>query len=775
MTRANLLEGWGSAVVDRWIAFAIRRPKHMLALWLVLLIGASAGLKWLRVETSGESILDKTDEAWAFYRKSVDLFGNDEVIVAAIEAPNPYDRSTLQLISDVSHTLAAAAGVRRVDSISTFPIVDVSEDGSVRLDPAIDPGAPIDATAAEYAGVRSRADRIGNRIVVSDDGRVFAVNVWPEAGVEERYDQLVETIRGAVATPGAWVSGVPVFRTEINLRTERELAIFVPLTALVMILLLFAAFQRARGVVVPLAVSGVSVLILFGLMGWFGVPISAPTMILPPILLAVGCAYAMHLLTEVDGIEDQAELEEAVRHVSGPIGLSGVTTAIGFASTAIVSIEAVQRVGVLGAAGAVISCAATTGLGVAIVALWRTKSRRNPLLVWLRAFTTNSLLGAIKSHAGIVVLAWVSLLSIGIAAANRLHVESDVVVWFPRGTEVRDAYESIKVRLSGISPLNVVIRSSDGGSVSRPEVLNAIDGLGSYLGSLPEVGKVVSVADPVRQLHAGLVGDTRAGLPQSVDAIEQYLLLLEGTERLSDLITRDRTAANVLLRVNDNGSRSLLAVAEKANEWWRTHGPKGTEAVATGSMFEYARAEEAISAGQIQGLGFDVAIIASILVVALRSFRLAMLALIPNVLPIGLMFGFMGATGIPLDLGTVFVTNLAVGVAIDETIHLVTAYARAKAGGVDAEEALRTSMDRVVPALVLTTVVIAFGFLVLSVSEFRFTRNLGLLTAGVMVLCVASNATLLPALLLKFGGGQKRGSRKRVRSPEGATPGAFVI
>jgi len=139
------------------------------------------------------------------------------------------------------------------------------------------------------------------------------------------------------------------------------------------------------------------------------------------------------------------------------------------------------------------------------------------------------------------------------------------------------------------------------------------------------------------------------------------------------------------------------------------------------------------------------------------------------------MFGFMGATGIPLDLGTVFVTNLAVGVAIDETIHLVTAFAGAKGRGVAAEEALRTAMDRVIPALVLTTVVIVFGFLVLSVSDFRFTRNLGLLTAGVMVLCVASNATLLPALLLKLGGGEKRGIGTTVGSPEGADSGAIAV
>jgi predicted RND superfamily exporter protein len=506
-------------------------------------------------------------------------------------------------------------------------------------------------------------------------------------------------------------------------------------------------------VLLPLGVGGVSVIVLFGTMGWLGIPLSAPTMILPSVLLAIGCAYTMHLLVEVDGHRSIDELQTALLEVSVPVALSGVTTAVGFASTAIVPIEAVQRVGMLGAFGTIVSCAATLGLGGALVSLWRGPDRVNPLLGWLREKVVLGLLFVIRKRAGSVILFWAVVLGLGIAGAQRLRVESDVVVWFPRGNDVRDAYEAIKERLSGISPINVIVEAPNGETVTEPEVIVAIDALAAYLASQPEIGKVISVADALRELHEGFVGGNAEPLPSERAAIEQYLLLLEGNERLEDVITRDRTAANVLVRVDNNGSRHLSRIADQAERWWSEHGVDGYQARATGIMYEVARAEEAIALGQIQGLGLDVAIIFVILVVALRSLRVAMLALIPNVLPIGLMFGFMGISGIPLDLGTVFVSNLAVGVAVDETIHLVTAFVRMRERGLMPEDALRSAMERVIPALILTTVVIAAGFLVLASSEFRFTRNLGLLTAGVMVLCVASNATLLPALLLRFGAG----------------------
>lgn len=750
------------SALDAWVDFGVFRPFFMIGIWLALVGIAVTGLSRIRVETSGDSILDKASPLWARYQRSLDLFGNDEVIVAAIAGREPYDPAALRLIMDASRALESIPGVRRVDSISTLPIIEVIGGSEVRLEPALTSDSALDAVARADIGRRVGNSRIANRNVVSEDGRVFAINVWPESGIESSYEILVERVRRLTGAPNAWVSGVPVFRTEVNLSTNRELGIFVPVTVAVMVLLLFVAFQSARAVVVPLLVSGVSVCLLGGFMGWFGIPLSAPTVILPPVLLAVGCAYTMHLLSEVEGRNGSAELAQAIKEVSRPIALSGITTVIGFASTAIVPIEAVQRVGVLGSLGTLVAFTATIGLGSAVVSVWRGAERRNSLLVWLKARAAPFLLDRVRSRTRLVILLWAAVFALGVFGAQRLHVESDVVVWFPRGTDVRDAYEDIKAHLSGISPINIVVSGRSGATVTEPSVINAIDRLSDYISALPEVGKVLSVADPLRELHAGFGDETFSALPADRASIEQYLLLLEGTDRLGDVITADRGAANILVRADNNGSRHLLDIAESAEAWWREHGAEGFDAYATGSMFEIARSEEAISLGQTQSLGLDILIIAMVLLVALGSLRLAVLALVPNVLPVGLMFGFMGLTGIPLDLGTVFVSNLAVGIAVDETIHLVTAFRRDRGRGRTPSDALRAAMATVVPALLLTTLVIAAGFLVLALSDFRFTRNLGLLTAAVMFLCVASNVTLLPALLLRYG------SRSGSGDPQGA-------
>ncbi|MBW2275571.1 MAG: RND transporter, partial [Deltaproteobacteria bacterium] len=176
----------------------------------------------------------------------------------------------------------------------------------------------------------------------------------------------------------------------------------------------------------------------------------------------------------------------------------------------------------------------------------------------------------------------------------------------------------------------------------------------------------------------------------------------------------------------------------------------GIEARTTGIMHEFARSEDRIAVGQIQGLGFALLAVAGILLAIFGWPRLAAVALLPNALPVLIAFGAMGLMGVALDAGTVFVGNLALGIAIDDTIHETAEFFRRRALGQEPELALRGALARMLRPVVYTTLIVTAGFAVLGLSSFTFTRNLGLLTAGVMVLCLLADLLLLPALLLRL-------------------------
>jgi predicted RND superfamily exporter protein len=297
--------------------------------------------------------------------------------------------------------------------------------------------------------------------------------------------------------------------------------------------------------------------------------------------------------------------------------------------------------------------------------------------------------------------------------------------------------------------MNVVLTADDGVSFADAQAIAAIDGLASALASRPDVGKVLSIADPLRQIHAAFAGVPDAGLPQDGALIEQYLLLLSSVDRIQDVLRSDRASANVLLRVDDNSSDNLLEVARSAEAWWREHGPPGTSARATGVMFEFARAEDEIALGQIRGLAASLLVIGALALVIFRALRIAAIAMVPDAVPLVLMFGFMGLAGIPLDAATVVVGCLALGIAVDDTIHLLAGFTEHKSHRDDPRLALTDTFRQVLPPMLLTTLVIAIGFGVLGLSEFAVTRNFGLLTAATVGVALLADLTLLPALLLR--------------------------
>lgn len=733
------------------LRLGLARPRSVLLVWACVGALAAVGVGRLEIETSTDSVLDRGAEAWSFYQESQARFGGDEILTILIEGDEPFDPEILAEVLQLTDTFQGYPGVWRVDSLATVPLVHATPRGDLSLDAALSDGLPQTHGQELAFKSRVRADRIAPRNLISDDGRAVAVNLVLEQGAEARYEAVLREVDRALEGRSAWVSGVPIFRTAADSRTRDELLLFVPMTVAMVGALLYLLFGSLRSVVIPLVSSGLGTWVVLGAMGALAVPLTISTVLLPSILLALGCAYTMHLLTVAAGRGRGEELRRALSDVALPVALSGLTTAVGFVAVSFVRIETIQYIGAFGAIGVLVVLAATLTITPAALRLWPLQERRLRFRRWFCGPAARGVVAFAAEKRPVIIAGWVlALLGIGVGIF-RIHVETDVIVWFSRKDPIRVAYEEIRSRLSGISPMNVVIEAPEGRSVSTPDVLRAIDDLSNHLESLSDVGRAVSIADPLRQLHGGFVGDPDNPLPQALDLINQYLLLLGAKDYTYDLITADRSSANVRLRVNNNGSKALLRIAEGAHAWWADHGIAGYVARTTGIMYEFARAEDEIAAGQLRGLGFALIAIAVILLVIFRSPSLGAIALLPNAIPIAMAFGVMGLLAIPLDAGTVVLGNLALGIAVDDTIHVVTGFHSRREGGLGVRSALMGAFERSLAPVVYTTLAVSIGFAILGLSEFTFTRHLGLLTAGIMGLCLLGNLLLLPALLLGLG------------------------
>ncbi len=732
----------------RLVRLGVGAPRLTVCLWLGLSVLLLALASKLELDSSTSAFLDQTGHEWQTYQQSLEDYGGDEFVVVAIQGPRPFDRETLEELRRLTRLVARLPGVRRADSLSTVPLIRSSVDGDLTLSAALKNGIPPEGPDFERLVSDLRLDRIASDSLFSHDERTFAINVMLDDDVSGDRTAIVTAIHDLVADSPARASGVPLFRTAVNSRTYMEVFIFVPLTLLCVAAVVFLAFGSLTSVSVPLAVGTIGSLMVAGTMSLVGVPLSLSTMVLPSILLALGCAYSMHVLTACQGISDARELRRSFELVAKPVALSGLTTAIGFMAMATVRIAAIEQLAYLGALGVVTITAACLNLGPAMLTLKPIPSRVSVFTRLIRERLRPYVMISADRYRVRSLVVWLCLLAVLLVGVFALRVSTDIIVWFPKGTEIRDDYEIVRAQLSGISPVNVVVKASGDRTVTEPEVMIAIDGLAEWLNSQPEVGKSLAVSDPLRQLNLALTYGETGSLPATQDAIEQYLLLLESVDYMRDVITEDRLGANILLRVDDNGSDRLVNLGERIEVWWRNNGAADFSVETTGLMYEFGRSEERIAYGQVMGLAIALLSIGVVLLVILRVPRNALVALVPNAVPLVITFGLMGFLDVPLDAATVCLGSLALGIAVDDTIHIMTGYTERRKLGESPSIALDRCMEHVLPALAFTTAAVVAGFAVLAFSQFTLIRNLGLVTSGLVFLCLLADLTLLPPLLL---------------------------
>jgi predicted RND superfamily exporter protein len=742
------------SLADRLAGLALGRGRWVIAALALATLAFAVG--WARLDWSDDPeilALEGSDEL-DFYREFVARWGSDELIVLGWEVDDAFSPGALEKLRELCDALLDLEGVRWVSSLDTAFSIDTGPFG-----PYARPLVPDEIGDAD--GVRAEA--LGNPFVrgalVSGDGRLLlaAVQLEGEAlddnAAQQRVLAQLDALlaRPEFAALDVHLAGAPIFDRALSQLNRRDNAIFTPLALAIIALALFALFRALAPVALALAVLGATVVWTLGAMGWLGVPMNITTSLLPPLLMVIAVADGIHVLScYVDelgrGKSRERALRDTLAEVARPCLWTSLTTALGFASLLSVRIESVRSFAAFAALGVAFALLHSLVLMPALLV-------RVPLGAAVRGRAPLPGLGLLARAARHPRLALaLALVPLGAAAfaLPRVEVATHDGEFFRDSHPLNRAYRMLEARIGGVTPFELELAPPPGAELRSAATVRAVQALQRELEAVPELTHGTSIAD--------LLAASTPGLDLSDSGAVERALFLAGTlapeeveHYLHDEPPRARISARALAMTSARSSELLGWVRERAAAVL----PAGWSARATGLVPVFSQMEQYLVTGQLTSYGLAAASIFAVFALGFRSLRLAAIALVVNVVPIALGAVLMAAAGIRLDVATVMVASIAMGIIDDDTVHLISTWKRGVERGGDPQAALEHAFDVAGRAIALTSLILVAGFAALAFSGFQPTAHFGLLVCAAVAAAVLADLLILPAALLHLGGASR--------------------
>jgi predicted RND superfamily exporter protein len=741
-----------------WCTIAAVLALTALALSRIVDFTARPPALRVHVDASVERLL-VGDESRPFYERMRLLFGSDDVLVVAVASDDLFAPATLHRVRSMERRIRRLDGVERVASL--FSALDVrAEDGNLVILPFLE-GVPEDAELLSEIRDRVLANPVYAGKLVSRDARVTALLVYLEemtelefmdAGLDAAIRTVVEEERGNTEV---WISGERYMRAATSRLALADLARILPLSAGLLTLVAFASFRTLRGVLVPLATVGIANLWTVGTLAALGDSLNLLTLLVPPLVQTVGFAYVIYVVSEYyDQLRDQGAAApagglgpagEAVSQNGLALLLAVFTTVVGLIASSLSPISAVRQFGAFSLLGVVYAGVLAVTFAPALLCLGTQRapaSRRSSGGIEALAERVGRF--DFRHRRAIVGVAIV-VFAISLVGLTRVRVRMDIVSNLPPEHPVRRDFTAIIHSLDGAGGVSVAVQSEARDAFKEPSNLRELESLQRWLEEQPEVGGTTSLADFVRVLHRSVSGDPQAAsIPDSRGLIAQ-MLFFGGSPEMSRFVSSSYNATQIAVGVRtvDSGELGRL-VARVGDRLARL--PAELDGQITGGQVLVSRTVNAISGAQGQSLALAFVVIYAALALVFRSWRVGLLALVPNALPIAFYFGVLGWSGISLNLVTGLVACLALGIAVDDTIHFFMRFRAQRPLHASAGEAAVASLRAVARPVTVTSTALCLSFLALTSAELRDPAQFGALSAATLGFAWLSDVFLTPVL-----------------------------
>lgn len=761
---------------DRLNHYLVNHPMLIILACLGLVVALGLGLP-PKVTTDFEEFFPDSDDNLVAYHELQTTYTNVDNVFFAI-APKSgvvFSQDTLSIIADMTEQAWKLPYSQRVDSITNFQHTIAEDDDLLVDDLILDPANATDAELETAKAVALAEPQLVNRLL-APSAKVAGINVIANFHqAEDKSKAIPEVVQSArdfmadykkkYPQVDIYLVGKAMNNNAFKEATLYDMKTLVPLAFLFAMACIMVFMYVASGSIVTslmgtfttLAVIITSVVAAMGAMAWLGIHISPPVANAPTMILTLAIADSMHLLATYfqnmqKGMQKQEAMESSLNLNYQPVMLTSLTTVIGFLSLNFSESPPFRDLGNVVAIGVFAAWLFSIALLPAMVMLLPFNIKASKV----KAGDGNDIIAnfVIKRRVPIFIVSSILIVvSTSFLFDNRLN---DVwAEYFDERTEVRIHSDFVRENLTTNNTISFSLKSGEEGGISDPEFLRLAEGFARWLESQSEVIHVATYTDIMKRLNKTMHGDDPDWyrLPNNRELAAQYLLLYEfslpfGLDT-NNLLDSAKSSTRITATVGDSSTDNILSLQQRSQDWLKQNAPPAMFHPGTSSDIMFAHMGYSNIRSMLEGSALALLIISLILGFALRSLKFGLISLIPNLIPAAVGFGVWGLLVGQIGLGLSAVAGMTLGIVVDYTVHFLSKYLRAKREqNLSEPDAIRYAFRTVGTALFVTTLILTANFGVLALSDFRLSADMGLLTAGTIIVALLVDFFFLPPLLM---------------------------
>ena len=753
----------------RWI---IRWKYLVLLVTIALTFAAASGGRFLGFSNDYRMFFgDDNPQLLAFEKMQATFNKNDNVLfVITPKSGKVFSRETLTVIKDITNEAWQTPYSTRVDSITNHQHTTAEEDDLIVDDLVLDPDSLSDSDLLKIQSIAINEPMLVHRLI-SDDSKFAGVNVTVQLP-GKALNEVPETVAFARDLKQKMLEkypeveirlvGMAVMNNAFPEASQDDVATLYPLALGFIILTLFILLRGLSGTIATFIMIIMSIAVAMGLAGWSGIMLSPPVMSAPIMILTMAVADAVHLLVTMRhelaiGLDKNKAIIESMRINFRPIFVTTLTTALGFLSLNFSDAPPFHDLGNIAATGVVAAFIFTITFLPAIVSILPATGKHE--VAGKKMMNAFGEFVVAKQKPLLIANALIIVALAAFVPMNELN--DQFVNYFDETIEFRRDSDYAAENLTGVYYIDYALGTEESGGISEPEYLANVAKFSQYLRSQPEVIHVQTISDTFKRLNKNMHGDDPSWhrLPEERNLAAQYLLLYEmslpyGLD-LNNQIDVDKSATKIAVTLKTLTSNEVIAFDNASIEWLNENMPS-IKPYNSSPTIMFAHLGKRNITSMLTGTTIALILISAVLIIFLGSFKYGFISLLPNLTPALAAFGIWGITVGQVGIGLSIVTGMTLGIVVDDTVHFLSKYLRARREkGLNAEDAVRYAFNSVGVALLVTSVVLVAGFMIMAQSHFYLNSSMGLLTSAVIMLALIIDLTLLPALLMKFSSSNK--------------------